>query len=68
MDNYGNLIKNVLDGCEEELIKNSPITSLKTEDFGLIIMETIDKAKGTDKSSMEIYHEAITKANELRVS
>lgn len=68
VDNYGNLIKNVLDGCEEELIKNSPITSLKTEDFGLIIMETIDKAKGTDKSSMEIYHEAITRANEMRVS
>lgn len=64
INNYGNLIKNVLDGNGTEIIKNSPVISLKTEDFGDIIMEVI---KATDKSDVEKYQMAINLANERRV-
>lgn len=67
VDNYGNLIKNVLDGNTEEIIKNSPVISMLTESFGNIIMEVIKKARNTDMSDMEIYHEAINEGNRCRV-
>ena len=65
INNYNDLIKNVLDGKGDEIIKNSPVISLKSEDFGNIIMEVI---KATDKSEVEKYQMAINLANELRVS
>lgn len=65
INNYNDLIKNVLDGKGEEIIKNSPVISLKSEDFGNIIMEII---KATDMSDVEKYQMAINLANELRVS
>lgn len=68
INNYGNLIKNVLDGNEDEIIKNCPVISMKTEDHGDVIKEAIRKARHTDMSEMDIYHEAITRSNEMRVS
>lgn len=65
INNYNDLIKNVLDGKGDEIIKNSPIISLKSEDFGNIIMEVI---KATDMSDVEKYQMAINLANEMRVS
>ena len=65
INNYNDLIKNVLDGKGEEIIKNSPVISLKSEDFGNIIMEVI---KATDKSEVEKYQMAINLANKMRVS
>lgn len=65
INNYNDLIKNVLDGKGDEIIKNSPVISLKSEDFGNIIMEVI---KATDKSEVEKYQMAINLANEMRVS
>ena len=64
INNYSNLIKNVLDGNTTEIIKNSPVISLKTEDLGNIIMAVIN---ATDKSDVEKYQMAINMANEMRV-
>lgn len=64
VNNYGNLIKNVLDGNTTEIIKNSPVISLKTEDLGNIIMAVIN---AIDESDVEKYQMAINMANELRV-
>ena len=64
ISNYSNLIKNVLDGNTTEIIKNSPVISLKTEGLGDIIMAIIN---ATDKSDVEKYQMAINMANEMRV-
>lgn len=60
----GQLIKNVLDGNTTEIIKNSPVVSLKSEDFGDIIMAVIN---AKDISDVEKYQMAINMANEKRV-
>lgn len=65
INDHNNLIRNVLEGKGEEIIKNSPVISLKTDDFGDIIMEVI---KSIDKSDVEKYQMAINLANEKRVS
>ena len=65
INDHNDLIRNVLDGKGNEIIKNSPIISLKAEDFGNIIMEVI---KATDMSDVEKYQMAINLANEMRVS
>ena len=64
INDHNDLIRNVLAGNGNEIVKNSPIISLKTEDFGNIIMEII---KAIDKSDVEKYQMAINLANELRV-
>lgn len=65
INDHNDLIRNVLEGKGNEIIKNSPIISLKSEDFGNVIMEVI---KAIDKSDVEKYQMAINLANELRVS
>ncbi len=64
ISNYSDLIENVLNGNTTEIIKNSPVISLKTEDLGNIIMAVINS---TNKTDLEKYHMAINKANELRL-
>ena len=64
IEDHGHLIKNVLDGNNAEIIKNSPVISLKSEDFGDIIMSVIN---AKDMSDVEIYQMAINLANEKRV-
>ena len=65
INDHNDLIRNVLDGKGNEIVKNSPVISLKSEDFGNIIMEVI---KAVDKSDVEKYQMAINLANEMRVS
>ena len=65
INDHNDLIRNVLEGKGNEIVKNSPIISLKAEDFGNIIMEVI---KATDMSDVEKYQMAINLANEMRVS
>ena len=65
INDHNDLIRNVLEGKGNEIVKNSPVISLKSEDFGNIIMEVI---KATDMSDVEKYQMAINLANELRVS
>ena len=64
VEDHGQLIKNVLDGNTTEIIKNSPVVSLKSEDFGDIIMAVIN---AKDISDVEKYQMAINMANEKRV-
>ena len=54
----------MLDGNTTEIIKNSPVVSLKSEDFGDIIMAVIN---ARDISDVEKYQMAINMANEKRV-
>ena len=65
INDHNDLIRNVLEGKGNEIIKNSPVISLKSEDFGNIIMEVI---KATDMSDVEKYQMAINLANKMRVS
>ena len=64
VEDHGQLIKNVLDGNTTEIIKNSPVVSLKSEDFGDIIMAIIN---AKDISDVEKYQMAVNMANEKRV-
>ena len=54
----------MLDGNTTEIIKNSPVVSLKSEDFGDIIMAIINAKNITD---VEKYQMAVNMANEKRV-
>ena len=65
INDHNDLIRSVLEGKGNEIVKNSPVISLKSEDFGNIIMEVI---KATDMSDVEKYQMAINMANEVRVS
>lgn len=67
VDDYGDLIKNVLDGNIDDIKGNSPVVSILTENLGNILMEVIKKARNTDMSDMEIYHEAMNETNKCRV-
>ena len=64
VEDHGQLIKNILDGNTTEIIKNSPVVSLKSEDFGDIIMAVIN---AKDMSDVEKYQMAINMANDKRV-
>lgn len=59
IEDHGEFIHNVLAGKGDEIVKNMPVISLKSDDFGKIIrMLTNDVDK---------YQKAIDMANELRV-
>ena len=64
IEDHGQLIRNVLDGNTAAIIKNSPVISLKSEDFGDIVMAIIN---AKDISDVEKYQIAINLANEKRV-
>lgn len=67
INDLGDFVKNLLSGEGDCVVKNSPVISLKNEDFGNILIETINATMDATKSDMEIYHEAIKMANELRI-
>lgn len=64
INDHNDLIRNVLEGKSDSIVKNSPVLSLKTEDFGDVIMAVIN---AIDKSDVEKYQMAINMANNLRV-
>ena len=65
INDHNNLIKNVLEGkTTDEVLKNIPVISLKTEDYGDIIMKIIQEK---DMPDVEKYQMAINMANERRV-
>jgi integrase len=64
INDHSEMIRKTLEGDTSEIIKNSPVISLKTEDFGDIIMKVI---KETELSDVERYQMAINMANDLRI-
>ena len=66
INDHGEFIHNVLAGKGEEIAKNMPVISLKSDDFGDIIMNVIRNMQyGSDP--VETYQRAINLANEKRV-
>lgn len=59
IDDHGEFIHNVLAGKGDEVIKNMPVISLKSDDFGKIIRMLTD--------DVDKYQTAIDMANEMRV-
>ena len=59
INDHGEFIHNVLAGKGDEVIKNMPVISLKSDDFGKIIRMLTD--------DVDKYQDAINMANELRV-
>ena len=59
IEDHGEFIHNVLDGKGDEIVKNMPVISLKSDDFGKIIRMLTD--------DVDKYQAAINMANELRV-
>ena len=59
INDHGEFIHNVLVGKGDEVIKNMPVISLKSDDFGKIIRMLTD--------DVDKYQAAINMANELRV-
>jgi integrase len=64
INEHGNLIRNALEGNTDKILKNSPVISLKTEDFGNIIMKIITSKDISDAERLQM---AINMANEARV-
>lgn len=59
INDHGEFIHNVLAGKGDEIIKNMPVVSLKSDDFGKIIRMLTD--------DVDKYQAAINMANELRI-
>ena len=59
INDHGEFIHNVLAGKGDEIVKNMPVISLKSDDFGKIIRMLTD--------DVDKYQRAIDMANELRV-
>ena len=59
INDHGEFIHNVLAGKGDEIVKNMPVISLKSDDFGKIIRMLTD--------DVDKYQKAINMANELRV-
>ena len=59
INDHGEFIHNVLAGKGDEIVKNMPVISLKSDDFGKIIRMLTD--------DVDKYQAAIDMANELRV-
>lgn len=59
IENHGEFIHNVLEGKGDEIVKNMPVISLKSDDFGKIIRMLTD--------NVDKYQTAINMANEMRV-
>ena len=67
LEDHGEFIKNVLAGKGDEIIKNMPVISLKSNDFGNVIMSVI-KGIQEGKEAVEVYQTAINMANEMRIA
>lgn len=59
INDHGEFIHNVLAGKGDEIVKNMPVVSLKSDDFGKIIRILTD--------DVDKYQAAINMANELRI-
>lgn len=59
IEDHGEFIHNVLAGKGDEIVKNMPVISLKSDDFGKIIRMLTD--------DVDKYQRAINMANEMRV-
>lgn len=59
IEDHGEFIHNVLAGKGDEIVKNMPVISLKSDDFGKIIRMLTD--------DVDKYQAAINMANEMRV-
>lgn len=59
INDHGEFIHNVLAGKGDEIVKNMPVISLKSDDFGKIIRMLTD--------DVDKYQAAIDMANELRI-
>ena len=59
INDHGEFIHNVLAGNGDEIVKNMPVISLKSDDFGKIIRMLTD--------DVDKYQKAIDMANELRI-
>lgn len=59
INDHGEFIHNVLAGKGDEIVKNMPVVSLKSDDFGKIIRMLTD--------DVDKYQAAINMANELRI-
>ena len=59
INDHGEFIHNVLAGKGDEIVKNMPVISLKSDDFGRIIRMLTD--------DVDMYQKAINMANEMRV-
>ena len=59
IEDHGEFIHNVLAGKGDEIVKNMPVISLKSDDFGKIIRMLTD--------DVDKYQKAIDMANELRI-
>lgn len=59
INDHGEFIHNVLAGKGDEIVKNMPVISLKSDDFGKIIRMLTD--------DVDKYQKAIDMANELRI-
>lgn len=59
IEDHGEFIHNVLAGKGDEIVKNMPVISLKSDDFGKIIRMLTD--------DVDKYQTAINMANEMRV-
>lgn len=66
LEDHGDFIRNVLAGKGDEIVKNMPVISLKSDDFGDIILRTI-KSIQSGKDATETYQAAINMGNEMRV-
>ena len=59
INDHGDFIHNVLAGKGDEIVKNMPVISLKSDDFGKIIRMLTD--------DVDKYQKAIDMANEMRI-
>lgn len=65
MEDHGDFVRNIMNGNEDEIKRNCPVISLKSNDFNDVIMFAIMKSK--EVSDMEAYNMAINLANEKRI-
>lgn len=67
INDHGEFIHNVLAGKGDEIVRNIPVISLKTNDLNDIIMEIIKQTNQNIMPDVEIYNWATNRINELRV-
>ena len=66
LEDHGDFIRNVLAGKGDEIVKNMPVISLKSDDLGQIFLDIIHGIEN-GMEAVEVYQMAINAANEKRV-
>lgn len=66
LEDHGDFIRNVLAGKGDEIVKNMPVISLKSDDLGQIFLDII-RGIENGMEAVEVYQMAINAANEKRV-